>query len=131
MKVEKKINSERVLNELRKIPGFKPYLTRFPPKPGEEMAMFQNALHPFSKMNFTALQNVHDHEIKFLHDHFYRALAESIASRIIDGSTVYLITKSDVRSAMIAVGSAARAAPEKDFREMNKDSLTGICPYCE
>ena len=89
-----------------------------------------NALDPISKIDFEKLVSIYDHEEAFIEREFYLGLAGAFLSRLEEGSTVQSITKSDVRFAMIAVGTAARLATEDQLAANNKALLISICPYC-
>ncbi len=93
----------------------------------DSVELASNALLPMSRIDFSALP-FQPYQVYDLEEIFYRGLAESYISRILDGSTVTKITKSDVRNAMIAIGVAIRS--KSDLHRKFSTTVLSICPYC-
>lgn len=130
MIVENKLDVSRLQTALADVPNPSPQLELMLRTGSPQIRVAKNALDSFSKLDFQRLVNVLDHEERFLRDYFYTGLAEAMAARMAEGSKTTSVTRSDIRSAMLAVGMAARVAPEQEISDQTKGLISEICPFC-
>jgi hypothetical protein len=88
-----------------------------------------NALTPLKRIDFTQLVAIHDHEEHFLRTVFVESLVNATRARSSEGGKPG-VTAVDVRTAMLMLGAAAKAAPEQQFSASAKAILKEVCPYC-
>ncbi|MEQ9375383.1 MAG: hypothetical protein RIG68_09400 [Imperialibacter sp.] len=91
---------------------------------GLEMA--PGAMAPLSKVTFSLLHDIHDHELHFLKTTLIDSIADANRERTKGAEEV---NSRDVTVGMIALGKKAGSANANVFD--HQVSLTEACPYCK
>jgi hypothetical protein len=94
------------------------------------LTVSSTATRPLSRIDFSKLVTVYDHEEDFLRTVFISSLLSAYRARTEDPDEPREVNARDVKTAMLMLGAAVASASEQTFSQSNKLLIVEICPYC-
>lgn len=90
----------------------------------------RDAMEPLSRIDFSKLVLIHDHEEHFLQTAFIDSLITLRRARVSTKTDLGKITADDVETALRMLGIAAARQAEQTLSKETKGSIKDACPFC-